>query len=420
MTLNIGGLDRPTFENNFNIIKKKNDERIEQAKNAPLLKKWALIIIKLKNINTGIENKTITPKNAYNTTLEFSIEELNGLPSFANEIRHSIAYVLRGISIAIWNVNKDIDTAIKTINKAISINLPERDIVNLNNDLSKLKELKKEKEEFGEPVKSAPNLFTIYGIGTTIYGKTLYFVIFGIPIIPISRYNCVSTYNGYSFYGKLKLLIWQKIWKWVIISFLLFQIIIALVDSNTSNYSPISSENNTSTIDETSNSNEQSNNDTKKNEYEQPAESLYKGNQLRDGASPLTGCFGRGVYGGNATLTIENGGNSDAIICLYSIRNGRTIRNNYVQKYSTFTVLNIPQGEYKIRVFYGNDWNPEGYNSCGLKGNFDSNINFSEFDKTQYFEDNESGYTIATIKLYNVTGGNASSSSIDQSDFFKN
>ena len=30
LTLNIGGLDRPTFENNYRIIKKKNDERIEQ------------------------------------------------------------------------------------------------------------------------------------------------------------------------------------------------------------------------------------------------------------------------------------------------------------------------------------------------------------------------------------------------------
>ena len=80
---------------------------------------------------------------------------------------------------------------------------------------------------------------------------------------------------------------------------------------------------------------------------------------------------------------------------------------------------NIAQGEYKIRVFYGNDWNPELENSCGTKGNFESDVNFSEFDGTEYFEDSERGYTNATITLYTVAGGNASSSAIDQSQFFR-
>ena len=81
---------------------------------------------------------------------------------------------------------------------------------------------------------------------------------------------------------------------------------------------------------------------------------------------------------------------------------------------------NITQGTYKIRVFYGNDWNPTLTNSCGTKGNFESDVHFSEFDGTEYFEDSERGYTTATITLYTVAGGNASSSSIDQSTFFNN
>jgi len=79
--------------------------------------------------------------------------------------------------------------------------------------------------------------------------------------------------------------------------------------------------------------------------------------------------------------------------------------------------ITYSQGEYKIKVFYGNDWNPELENSCGTKGNFESDVNFSEFDETEYFTDNESGYTNATITLYTVQGGNASSSDIDQSKF---
>ena len=147
--------------------------------------------------------------------------------------------------------------------------------------------------------------------------------------------------------------------------------------------------------------------------------SQYKGNQLSDGESPLTGCFGEGFESGNATLTVENGGNSDAIVCLYSISNDQTVRNEYVQKNSSFTISNIEQGDYKIKVFYGNDWNPELENSCGTKGYFESDVNFSEFDGTEYFTDNESGYTNATITLYTVQGGNASSTDIDQSQFFR-
>ena len=77
------------------------------------------------------------------------------------------------------------------------------------------------------------------------------------------------------------------------------------------------------------------------NEYKPPVESQYKGNQLNDGSSPLTSCFGKGIYSGNATLTIKNGGNSDAIICLYSISKDRTIRNEYVQKNSSFKCMSF-------------------------------------------------------------------------------
>ncbi|TRW98004.1 hypothetical protein [Flavobacterium gawalongense] len=152
-----------------------------------------------------------------------------------------------------------------------------------------------------------------------------------------------------------------------------------------------------------------------------PAEqysSEYIGNKLENGASPLDNCFGSGDYQGNATLTIKNGGSSDAIICLYSVSKDRTIRNEYVQKNSTFKMSSIAQGNYKIRVFYGNDWNPNIENSCGTKGNFESDVNFSEFDGEEYFEDSSRGFTNATVTLYTVANGNASSSTIDQSTFF--
>jgi hypothetical protein len=160
------------------------------------------------------------------------------------------------------------------------------------------------------------------------------------------------------------------------------------------------------------------------NSYSEPEptyeKSPYKGNQLKNGTSPLDACFGKGVYSGNATLTIKNGASSDAIVCLYSISQARTIRNEYVRKNSNFRMDNIAQGYYKIRVFYGNDWNPTLENACATKGNFESDVSFSEFDGEEYFEDSNDVYTVATITLYTVAGGNASTSRISQSDFFRN
>jgi len=163
-----------------------------------------------------------------------------------------------------------------------------------------------------------------------------------------------------------------------------------------------------------------SNNNFYSEPYPSYEESPYKSNQLKNGSSPLDACFGKGICSGNATLTIKNGSSSDAIVCLYSVSRGRTIRNEYVRKNSNFTMDNIAHGYYKIRVFYGNDWNPTLENSCGTKGNFESDISFFEFDDAQYFEDSNDGYTVATITLYTVAGGNASTSRISQSDFFNN
>ena len=430
LTLDIHGLDRPTFENNYKIIKKKNDERIEQVRNAPLLKEWADILINLKRTASKIENKELTPKSVFKTIDSISLVDLNNLPSFANEIRYSIAYVLREISISMWNTHHDIDSAIEVITRALSINLPTNDFSKLNSDLAKLNEIKKDKNEIGEPIDSPPDLYPSPIIGNAIYGKTLYFTFFTIPILPIARYNCKPTVNGYRFYGKLKLHSWQKIWKWSLLGGVLLWLTIAFADSNKKSYdySPSQSDNiiKPSTPIDYTNKNDNTNTSTNDNttstppKYEnlEPIESEYKGNQLMDGSSPLNGCFGKGIYSGNATLTIENGGNSDAIVCLFSVDNNTTIRNVYVQKNSNYTITNISQGDYKIRVFYGNDWNPDLENSCGTKGSFESDIHYSEFNQTTYFEDDDSGYTNATITLYKVVGGNARSSSIDESSFF--
>ena len=389
LTLNIGGLDKPTFQKNYEIVRKKNQERIEQEKNAPILRKYAGYLIQTKTKLKEIEDKTTTATSLLSwVNSSISISDVNNLPSVFDEIKNQVALSLRAMSVEIWNSFSNIDVSIDLINKANNITgLKSETRDNLQDAKKQLTELK-----------TKIDLANLVRQGVSTQTQTR----------PVSRPTTKSKEDNS---GCL----------WLVgIAVAIGLIVWANSNKSSSNdYTPTTENYSAPT---TTSDNSYSNNNSKpstNNEYTTPTESQYKGNQLKDGASPLTGCFGKGIYSGNATLTIKNGGNSDAIICLYSIDLDRTIRNEYVQKNSSFTMSNIAQGEYKIRVFYGNDWNPDLENSCGTMGNFESDIYFSEFDGTEYFEDSERGYTNATITLYTVANGNASSSSIDQTQFFR-
>ena len=255
------------------------------------------------------------------------------------------------------------------------------------------------------------------GTGTTIYGDTLYLVVLAIPIIPISRFNCERIYNGYRFYGKLKLRTWQRVWQLGLPTVIIVWLTVAIM-SDPNNYSTPIYTATTSSLDETPATKKGDTTLNKTNDETTSEIDPYKGNQLKNGASPLNSCFGKAIYGGNAKLKVQNGSNADAIVCLYSIDSDRTIRNKYIRANSRLTISNIPQGQYKIRIIYGNDWNPTASCDCGGKGNFDSNINFSEMEQPKFFEDSERGFTVARISLFMSSGKDPSSNSIDKSKFY--
>jgi hypothetical protein len=394
LTLNIDGLNKPTFQKNYEIVKRKNQERIEEERNAPILRRYAGYLIQSKSKLEEIENKTLTPSSLLSwVNSSISIPDVNRLPRTFDEIKNQVALSLRAMSVEVWNSYSNIDVSIDLINKANSITgLKSETQENLLDAKKQLTELK-----------------TKIDIANLARQRTA-----STPTRTTTTARTTSSSSSDNNSGCL----------WLIGIAVVIGIIVAISNSNKSSSSYNDNSTNNSYINpSTNNSSDNSYNSpttTPVEEYIPPVESEYKGNQLKDGASPLDGCFGKGVYSGNATLTIDNGGSSDAIVCLYSIENGRTIRNEYVRKNSSFTMSNIAQGTYKIRVFYGNDWNPTLTNSCGTKGNFESDVHFSEFDGTEYFEDSDRGYTTATITLYTVAGGNASSSSIDQSTFFNN
>lgn len=396
LTLNIDGLNKPTFQKNYEIVRRKNQERIEEERNTPILRKYAAYLIQSKSKLEEIENKTLTPNSLLTwVNSSISIPDVNRLPRTFDEIKNQVALSLRAMSVSVWNSYSNIDVSIDLINKA--------------NNITGLKS--ETQENLLDAKKQLTELKTKIDIANLVRQRT---VSTPTQTRPITTTRTTSSSSSDNNSGCL----------WLIGIAIVIGIIVAISNSNKSSSSyNDNSTNNSYSSPSTSYSNDNYNNSptTKPvKEYTPPIESEYKGNQLKDGASPLDGCFGKGIYSGNATLTIDNGGSSDAIVCLYSIADGRTIRNEYVRKNSSFTMSNIAQGSYKIRIFYGNDWNPTLTNSCGTKGNFETDVHFSEFDGTEYFEDSERGYTTATITLYTVAGGNASSSSIDQSTFFNN
>jgi outer membrane lipoprotein SlyB len=144
LKLNIESISKPTFEKNYNIVKKKNDERIEQEENAPLLKKWAKILISIQTKVDDVENETLKSSDAFSfVKSSFDLRELNNLPSFANEIRTQIGYSIRSISIASWNKQSDIKNALLLIDYALQIDVSKNAKSKFQQDKNELEELEK-------------------------------------------------------------------------------------------------------------------------------------------------------------------------------------------------------------------------------------------------------------------------------------
>jgi len=149
--------------------------------------------------------------------------------------------------------------------------------------------------------------------------------------------------------------------------------------------------------------------------------SKYRGNQLKNGESPFDDCFGKGIYSQDAWLKFDNSNKSDAVVCLVRSYDQKIIRNEYIRAGAKFEMSKIPSGTYYIKVYYGNDWNPNKKNFCGTNGAFERNESYSKSDKIGDYikiENTDRSYTTGTITLYEVENGNMSSENIDEEDFF--
>ncbi|MDG4788268.1 hypothetical protein O7626_20390 [Micromonospora sp. WMMD1102] len=122
------------------------------------------------------------------------------------------------------------------------------------------------------------------------------------------------------------------------------------------------------------------------------------------------GSYLKRVRSGQGQLKIENGGSSDAVINLVLGSAKAPTVSVYVRGKGKHTVSSIKDGTYRIYMTGGKDWDARAKA-------FSRNCNFQRFEDTFKFTTTSSQYTIWTITLTPVAGGNARTSEVDPNTF---
>jgi hypothetical protein len=102
--------------------------------------------------------------------------------------------------------------------------------------------------------------------------------------------------------------------------------------------------------------------------------------------SPYDLVFGESVYDtlSRNLLYLHNYGSCPAIVCIVENKAPfRTIRNEYIDKEVKFRLDGIPDGEYFIKVYFGNNWSPRGKLPGGtMAGRFLDEKGFRLYDSS--------------------------------------
>ena len=154
----------------------------------------------------------------------------------------------------------------------------------------------------------------------------------------------------------------------------------------------------------------------------------YKETVYKTGDSPYGQYYGKGQFDRNSLskLTVKNYSTKEAVVLLVT-NDGNVVRNVYISNSCQYTLNNIPEGYYRLKVMYGNSWYVEKDNGSRFpKGGFMKNVSFSKSqdnDLFKYiFEETYDGisYPTYSITLHKVKNGNMKTESIGKDDFFMN
>jgi hypothetical protein len=122
------------------------------------------------------------------------------------------------------------------------------------------------------------------------------------------------------------------------------------------------------------------------------------------------GSYVKRTRGGSGQLKIDNGGRVDSAVSLVRSGTSKPAITVYVRGSSKFTVTGVRDGTYTVYMSSGQDWDPRARK-------FTRNCGFSKFDDTMKFTTTSRQYTIWSVTLNPVAGGNASTSGVDPDQF---
>ena len=80
-------------------------------------------------------------------------------------------------------------------------------------------------------------------------------------------------------------------------------------------------------------------------------------------------------------LTIRNREDGDAVVCLVEKNSGIIVRNVYIRRGATAKLKKIPNGDYYIKSYYGNNWKADkSFRGVDIKGGFVTHEKFQVYD----------------------------------------
>ncbi|WP_125632808.1 hypothetical protein [Nonomuraea sp. WAC 01424] len=114
------------------------------------------------------------------------------------------------------------------------------------------------------------------------------------------------------------------------------------------------------------------------------------------------------ISGGNGVLKIKNGTSKDGVVTI--VRGRAKAVSIYVRARSTARIKDVRDGTY--RIFF-----TTGYRFSTSKGRFTRAATYQKFNNRLRFRTTSTQYTIWTLTLNPIRGGNARTSPVNPKDF---
>ncbi len=143
-----------------------------------------------------------------------------------------------------------------------------------------------------------------------------------------------------------------------------------------------------------------------------------------NGYSPYDYYFGEGVCDSTKNVIIVNAPeSSDIVFLLRNIETKKVIRNTYIAKSSSDSLLDIPFGIFEFSYFGGNNWSDTlSMNNGKINGGFVEDRYFEkitkEEDRINFELDTIGRYYIFELTLSRVVNGNLETTPSNEVEFF--